>query len=480
MFFIYDITRLVAKVDAPTPSGIDRVDIQYANSIANSEYKAHFVCIVSGVFCYVETNYAKSLIQYLYNKWILGNDFKFKKKDIAPKSASKAFSFSSRKNNFKIIDEKLFEVLSGREKDGFYVNTSHYGVGKVDAYYLFKTLGNIKIVFFLHDLIPIDFPEYVNEGDKEQHEIRVKAMSQFSDLVIVNSIYTKNRLFEYCNKNGIKTPNCVVNFIGTEQKFINHSNQSSDKKLDFDYFIYVSTIEARKNHIMLLNLWREIVTEYGQQAPKLLLIGKSGWKNEAAIDMINRCEIIQSHVKHLTGIADEELIKYLKNAKALLFPSFVEGWGMPLVEAMTMKTPVICSDLSVFHEAGQELAIYISPIDSAQWKEEILKFANDDGYREHQIHRLKKFQIPTWDSHFRIFYNTLNDLNATPGIEIKKESISQFKLFLQKNQTSKNTKIKKIPTVYDRSRLIQKFRRNPKQYLMDSKHRILRFIGSLI
>lgn len=65
----------------------------------------------------------------------------------------------------------------------------------------------------------------------------------------------------------------------------------------------------------------------------------------------------------------------------MLFPSFVEGWGMPLVEALAMKIPVICSDIEAFRESGQMLAKYISPIDAKCWQNEIIKISNNSDYR---------------------------------------------------------------------------------------------------
>ena len=426
MTFYYDITRLLAKVDNTTPSGIDRVDIRYAKSIVDSKNKVYFVSIVKGIFCAVDNDYGINVINYLYNKWILNNSIRFSKKDIKPSMFDVGFRCDCK--FYKIVDRKLFNLLSNSH-GGVYINTSHYGVGKVEAYYVFKVLGNLKIVFFLHDLIPIDFPEYVNDGDKDQHIIRVRAMALFSDLIIVNSVYTEKRLYDFCDKIGISYPKCIVNKIGIEDKFLS-GNTYNNKIISGDYFVYVSTIEARKNHIMLLNIWRDMVVTKEKNIPKLVFIGKTGWKNSSSIDMIRNCESIKEYIVHLEGVQDDNLINIVKNAKGFLFPSFVEGWGMPLVEAIALKTPIICSDIEVFHEAGQDLITYISPIDGISWKNEILHITNCNEYRNKKIENFRDYIMPTWERHFNIFYDVIKKIQCTPCRGVDEKTVDRFKASL--------------------------------------------------
>jgi len=99
--------------------------------------------------------------------------------------------------------------------------------------------------------------------------------------------------------------------------------------------------------------------------------------------------------------SDAELDEHLRGARALLFPTLVEGYGLPLVEALALGTPVIASDLPVFHEIGQEVPDFIDPLDGPAWQAAILDYAADhSARRDAQLARLATYRAPGWDDHF--------------------------------------------------------------------------------
>ena len=85
----------------------------------------------------------------------------------------------------------------------------------------------------------------------------------------------------------------------------------------------------------------------------------------------------------------------------MLFPSLIEGYGLPLVEALQTGTPVIASDLPVFREIGGNIPDYLDPLDGPAWEQAILDYADDaSGARSDQLMRLAGYQAPTWKDHF--------------------------------------------------------------------------------
>ena len=108
--------------------------------------------------------------------------------------------------------------------------------------------------------------------------------------------------------------------------------------------------------------------------PELVLIGRRGWDNETVFRLLDRCEALRGHIREMNGVLDDELWPLLRGASAMLFPSFVEGWGMPMVEALSMGVPVIGSDIPPFKEAGQGVPLLLSPLDGKAWAEAILEF----------------------------------------------------------------------------------------------------------
>jgi len=98
---------------------------------------------------------------------------------------------------------------------------------------------------------------------------------------------------------------------------------------------------------------------------------------------------------------DEELVNTLRHARALLYPSFVEGFGLPIAEALSLGVPVIASDLSVFREFAGDVPEYADPLDGRHWLELIEQYARPDSApRAAQLARMLAFIAPTWAQHF--------------------------------------------------------------------------------
>jgi glycosyltransferase involved in cell wall biosynthesis len=98
----------------------------------------------------------------------------------------------------------------------------------------------------------------------------------------------------------------------------------------------------------------------------------------------------------------------------LLFPSFVEGFGMPLIEALTLGLPVIASDLPVFREIAGEIPDYLDPLDGAGWRAAVLDYAKTDSDRRRsQLGRMIGYQAPGWESHFAAVEALINHIGGS-------------------------------------------------------------------
>jgi hypothetical protein len=169
------------------------------------------------------------------------------------------------------------------------------------------------------------------------------------------------------------------------------------------YFVYVSTIEARKNHLLLLNLWRQLAGELGVRAPKLVLVGQRGWETENVVDMLERCPALRGLVIEHNQMPDAEMVQLVKGACALLLPSFAEGFGFPLIEALELGVPALCSDIPALRETGETVPEFLDPLDGPGWRRAILDYAAPvSPRREAQLERLTHWDPPRWDRHFAI------------------------------------------------------------------------------
>ncbi|MGE0736758.1 MAG: glycosyltransferase family 4 protein [Alphaproteobacteria bacterium] len=291
----------------------------------------------------------------------------------------------------------------GRRADGrsTYIKISHQGLENPLRYRRLKKRAGSRFVVFLHDLIPIRFPEYARPGAAARHRQRVRTIASLADLVVVNSASTARDFADYCQAHRLRQPETATVELAVEPAFMERTAIASNAE---NYFVCVGTIEPRKNHLLLLNIWRDMILRHGTAAPKLVLIGRRGWENENIFDMLNRCAAFPGHVMWLRTASDEDIRRSLRGARALLMPSFAEGFGLPVAEALALGVPVLSSDLPSLREAGQGVPDYLDPLDGLGWMRAIMDYAAEPSpARIAQLQRLDRFRPISWSDHFSAF-----------------------------------------------------------------------------
>jgi glycosyltransferase involved in cell wall biosynthesis len=252
-------------------------------------------------------------------------------------------------------------------------------------------------VYLVHDLIPITNPEFCRAGEADRHRERMRSVLTTATGVIGNSKATLDELTAFAKAEAMPQPPALVAWRGVEPLSVPQQIDLPTRPT----FVVVGTIEARKNHLMLLEIWERLIDRLGNDAPQLLIIGQRGWEAQPVFDLLDRSEKLRGHVIELNRCSDEELAEHLVSARALLFPSLAEGYGLPIVEALQMGVPVIASDLPVFREIGGGIPSYISALDGPGWEAAILDYARaDSAAREIQKESARAFRAPSWDSHF--------------------------------------------------------------------------------
>jgi glycosyltransferase involved in cell wall biosynthesis len=259
---------------------------------------------------------------------------------------------------------------------------------------LARALRRCRAMFvpLVHDLIPLEFPEYGRPGEAARHRHRIATVAYLADGVVVNSAATGAALAPYLPAN---KPVHVAP-LGVSMPVFGPHPETSDRP----YFVCVGTIEPRKNHLLLLHLWRRLVDLLGDRAPRLLIVGRRGWENENVLDLLDRCPALRGQVSELGAVPDSQLAELLRGARALLMPTFAEGFGLPVAEALAHGTPVLCSDLPALREAGGTVPDYLDPLDTRAWQDAVVEYAGETSpRRDAQIARLPNWRGTTWDAH---------------------------------------------------------------------------------
>jgi glycosyltransferase involved in cell wall biosynthesis len=288
-----------------------------------------------------------------------------------------------------------------RERDirgKLYLNVGHTGL---DARSLPNWLKRTKLrpVYLVHDLIPITHPHYCREGEAGRHTQRMRHMLQSADGVIANSQDTLDQLAQFAINQNLSLPeHKLAALLGTEAL---HMTTPSLDRPSRPYFVMIGTIEARKNHLLLLKIWQRLVQDLGEKAPMLLLIGQRGWEIDEVAHILDQDQSLQGHVVELGRCSDAQMIGLLGGARALLMPSFAEGFGIPVIEALQAGAPVIASDLGVFREVAGDIPLYLRPDDAASWMDAILNYSAKSEDRQRQVSLIADYAAPNWEDHFR-------------------------------------------------------------------------------
>jgi glycosyltransferase involved in cell wall biosynthesis len=277
-----------------------------------------------------------------------------------------------------------------------YLNIGHTGL-EAAGLPLWIARNQVRAVYLVHDLIPITNPEFCREGEAEKHTRRmINALGSASG-VIANSRSTLADLERFAAAQRLAMPPGIAAWLAGQA----HRPAPRTGAQERAYFVTVGTIEGRKNHILLLRLWRRMIEQMGSSAPRLVIIGQRGWEADHALAMLDRCDALRGHVAELGSCEDDELARLLAGARALLMPSFAEGFGLPLIEALEIGTPVIASDLPVFREIAGDIPTYLPSWDGVGWERTIGEFVGNPPERQRQLARLPGYRAPDWDEHFR-------------------------------------------------------------------------------
>ncbi len=321
---------------------------------------------------------------------------------LSRKSSQKAFEMiiSGTRKRFairKLVAHACINRIRPENKGkGVLLHTSHNGM-EFQRYYNAMKIRGMLTVFMVHDLIPLTHAEFCRPGVEAAHRNRIHTALANADGLIANSQDTLDVLAAEAAQAGLPLPaNVVARLAPAITARTRHPAPIAQT-----YFVLLGTIEPRKNHWLLLQVWRRLVERHGPSAPKLVVIGRRGWECENAVDMLERSRPLQNSVIELADCSDEDLRTWMQHAHALLFPSFVEGYGMPLVEALALGVPVIASDLSVFREIAGEIPDYVDPLNGPGWLANVEAYASPDSdQRAAQLARIERFRAPTWAEHF--------------------------------------------------------------------------------
>lgn len=379
---LIDVTRLLIRLMVGyIPTGVDRICLAYVRQYGESARAVLYRGRFSGVLKYRASQELFSLLLEPEDNFFRGAAGLLAK--------SLPMPFPTHRSAGRLL-----------------FNVGHSGLER-PRYAQWLIRKKVRPIIMVHDLIPITHPEFCRCGEDGYHAARMKNVLKTAAGIVTNSQSTLEALARFADLSGCAMPPAVAALPGGGIS----PRPPGPRPFGEPYFVMLGTIEPRKNHWMVLQLWRHLIEFYGPAAPRLVVIGQRGWKCKNVMDLLERSSLLRGLVLGRPECSDAEVVTYLQHAQALLFPSFVEGCGLPVIEALNLGVPVIASNLPVFLEIAGHVPEYLNPLDSKSWLACIEDYCLPDSPRRaEQLQRMPQFNPPTWQTHFQAVEHMLEDL----------------------------------------------------------------------
>lgn len=252
-------------------------------------------------------------------------------------------------------------------------------------------------VVFIHDVIPLLFPEYYYKHTQYYYRLSRAIHLHTYDQILVNSEATKR---DFVHNLGADDKQIFVTPLGKDDRFrkmddVSKNQQVRDKYgLPESYLLFTGTLEPRKNITGLLEAYGNT---RARESLKLVIAGKKGWLYEEIFATVERLDLKERVV--FTGFVDDDDLPCIYSmARVFVYPSHYEGFGLPVLEAMACGVPVIASNVSSLVEVTGEAAILVDPFDGAALSrsidEVIFNRATHDRLCKASVERAENF---TWE-----------------------------------------------------------------------------------
>ena len=236
--------------------------------------------------------------------------------------------------------------------------------------------NNIKSIVTIHDLIFMRYPNLYSFFDRKIHYLKFKNAAENADKIIAISEQTKKDIVHFLK---IKPDKIAVIYQSCQAVFKQtYSKEEKEKvvlkfSLPKQFILNVGTIETRKNAMLIVKAIKDCDTQ-------LVLIGKKT-KYAGEIDAYVLQNKLENKVLILNGLSSIELAIVYQLATIFVYPSIFEGFGIPIIEALYSKVPVITTKFGVFPEAGGPDSLYIDPENAEELAEKINLLLQNENLR---------------------------------------------------------------------------------------------------
>jgi len=226
-----------------------------------------------------------------------------------------------------------------------------------------RTALGLRLAWLVHDIVPIRRPEWSDPTRVHTLQVLVRSLLPEADAILANSRATAEDLTRYAVETGIALPRAPITVLPLGSGFATPSSAASPRlPPPGSYALFVSTIEARKNHRLLVSVWRRLLEELPSDTlPNLVFAGRVGALANDVLRELENSEWLSGKVWLITDATDAEIAALYRGCRFTLFPSLAEGWGLPVTESLAFGKPCLAAHTTVLLETGGDLVRYFDP-----------------------------------------------------------------------------------------------------------------------
>jgi glycosyltransferase involved in cell wall biosynthesis len=263
-----------------------------------------------------------------------------------------------------------------------------------------RSKTGLHFVLLVHDVIPWRAPQFCTTATVADFVPWMRRIMPSAAKLLTISSCSRTDILAFLKAFDIPEKEVAIIRWGYHRSGNRHET-SADEPLPARFVLSVGTVEARKNHILLVRVWSRLLERHDPSlVPQLVWAGRQGWMIDALCGEIAETDFLGGKLVWLgqkDGLAESTLHALYRDCLFTMFPSFYEGWGLPVSESLAYGKFCIASKASAIPEAGGDLIDYHRPEDLAKCLELTERAIFDPAYRASRERRIRQeFKLPSW------------------------------------------------------------------------------------
>ena len=257
---------------------------------------------------------------------------------------------------------------------------------------------SVRIAILIYDIIPVANAQWVETALQRRFGQWFDGVLANADLLLTISEHSRATLLRLAAERCIAMPPVHVLHLGSGFPALAADASAADPRLPEPFVLYVSTIEARKNHGLLLRIWRQLLAKHRiATVPSVAFVGRRGWLVDDVMAELSREGPLRDKVAIVPGLSDAEVAAAYRQCLFTVFPSLMEGWGLPVAESLEQGKLCVASNRGAIPEVGGDLVDYFDPENDAEALAAVERAIFDGDYRQAREARIRaEFQPRSW------------------------------------------------------------------------------------